>query len=636
MSPARASRNARSRRPARNPGPPAIRSASSVARDGGARGDELGQRHVRGCGGEPSASPRRPPRPSAARHRGRRSAPPAAPRRAGRAGAGRVGMSATAVEPSPGRRSSAQRATSSGRPPPPRGRSPRSRSRTTRPAPAPRGSGSVADAATRSARPAPRRHRARAGPTPSRACPAPRTPARRSHAVGRRDRPATSRPRRGSRPVEPGRDERVGQVRQPRRPGLLPGEPPRAVVARRARSCRGSRHGPAIRRPPRSRRCSRSAPSSTIARNSVAEARPGRRVESTQRPDDVDLHREPERRRAIDRAERHEHLGRLRHPRPEPARRAGHAPVDGGRRRRSPRRRAARTRRRARAPRAARGASASAARRRPSRRLAPSQRASARPAGRPASPRSASSSRRSRVAACFALVTQCVTAADTTAAAPPSRPRRRRRRGTARSSSSVNALDRPLVRVDRRCSRRSAPRTRRSRPAASGPRSVSAATLATLIALQLLPLRRGVNRWTWLISSMLAAGRRRSSRRTGPRRRPATSRRSAARSPSCSSRATARRRSRGWRRTSRAARRGVAKNRTSWGCGLGLTRSPGSRERTSLGSRSRLSISRSALHLRSRPPRRTATTARSPGRPTITIRSRHPTTVAPSPLVGTG
>ena len=34
----------------------------------------------------------------------------------------------------------------------------------------------------------------------------------------------------------------------------------------------------------------------------------------------MDLHREPERRRAIERAERHEHLGRLGHPRPEPAR----------------------------------------------------------------------------------------------------------------------------------------------------------------------------------------------------------------------------------------------------------------------------------------------------------------------------
>ncbi len=33
------------------------------------------------------------------------------------------------------------------------------------------------------------------------------------------------------------------------------------------------------------------------------------------------------------------------------------------------------------------------------------------------------------------------------------------------------------------------------------PSATSRSTLATLIALQLLPFRRGVNRWAWLVSS---------------------------------------------------------------------------------------------------------------------------------------
>ena len=102
------------------------------------------------------------------------------------------------------------------------------------------------------------------------------------------------------RALEPGRHEGVAQVRAARwsrssRRSAATSHPPR-----RRRRCPGSRHGPASHRPPRSRRCSRSAPRWTIARvHPVAErVRHADRVD--QRPDDVDLHREPERRRTID------------------------------------------------------------------------------------------------------------------------------------------------------------------------------------------------------------------------------------------------------------------------------------------------------------------------------------------------
>ena len=122
MSPARASRKARSSRPSRNPGPPAIRSASSVAVTAAFVADELGQREV-GLERRPAvvgsaASQRR------ATSRGR-SAPRGGRRRSGRAGAGSSGRSATAVEPSPGRRSSGPaRDDLAGHPRPPRGRPP--------------------------------------------------------------------------------------------------------------------------------------------------------------------------------------------------------------------------------------------------------------------------------------------------------------------------------------------------------------------------------------------------------------------------------------------------------------------------------------------------------------------------------
>ena len=105
---------------------------------------------------------------------------------------------------------------------------------------------------------------------------------------------------------------------------------------------------------------------------------------------------------------------------------------------------------------------------------------------------------RSMWPACFALAMQ---------RRPPVRggtgfPVRPRRGLGAESAELVvgQILDLALVRVDPRPGGRPG-LERADRPVACGC-SVSVATLATLIALQLLPLRRGVNRWAWLRSSI--------------------------------------------------------------------------------------------------------------------------------------
>ena len=125
-----------------------------------------------------------------------------------------------------------------------------------------------------------RRRTRRAAPAPAdRASPASRRWTSRPGASSRTSRPdaeprmpSASKPSRRSTPgpprstrnrpiarplavVEPGGHEGVGQVRQPGRPGLLPGEPPRAVAGLDRASCPGSRRGPASHHPPRSRRC---------------------------------------------------------------------------------------------------------------------------------------------------------------------------------------------------------------------------------------------------------------------------------------------------------------------------------------------------------------------------------------------
>ena len=98
------------------------------------------------------------------------------------------------------------------------------------------------------------------------------------------------------------RDEGMGQVGQPRRPGLLAGQPPVAVRRRARRRVPGI--APRDGEPPPSSVAAllTSAPSSTIARHEPLARHRGRSAApSRSAPDDVDLHREPERGRAIDR-----------------------------------------------------------------------------------------------------------------------------------------------------------------------------------------------------------------------------------------------------------------------------------------------------------------------------------------------
>ena len=189
MRPARASRNARSSGPSRNPGPPAMRSASSVAVTAAFVAAILVRAKSRQrqrltrvrLAGVPS------PVVSKSTIRAARSAASSRPSRSWT-----LGISATEVEPSPGRRSSAQRRRSPLHPPPPRDTSPRSPSRTRRQVPAPAGparrpaTDDKPSAGTRTPR-------ARAGPTPSRACPGPRTSRARRHRS--RDRPGRRRHR---------------------------------------------------------------------------------------------------------------------------------------------------------------------------------------------------------------------------------------------------------------------------------------------------------------------------------------------------------------------------------------------------------------------------------------------------------
>ena len=314
--------------------------------------------------------------------------------------------------------------------------------------------------------------------------------------VGGRGRPATTRPRPGPCPsmravtkawVRFG--SQVVQVFSPvsRHDAVGLGHGGRArdrAARRRSAALLGRGVVDAARRGRRSRAYTRS-------RSAVRHA-----ADVDQRPDDVDLHREPERRRAIDRAERHQDLGRLRHPGPEPARRGRHdQSVKPGRDDRLGGPRLEGVAEVERAP-AARAASASACVDRRSSVVTFRVRTH-RPDRRPARESSISAaSRRSRVAACLALVTQCVTVlrydgdrrCQSAQAAASARKRA--------VSSSVETARRPLVGVDRR-SFASVRASNAARPAGRiRPSSVSSATFATLIALQLLPLRRGVKRWT--------------------------------------------------------------------------------------------------------------------------------------------
>ena len=124
-------------------------------------------------------------------------------------------------------------------------------------------------------------------------------------------------------PDDAGADEGVGQVRQPGGPGLLPGQPPRAVGGGLGgRPGHGSAGG----------RSAALLGGSVVDQRPVVDDRPEHPIAQArrdagrihQRADDVDLHREAERRRTVDGAERHQHLGRLRHPGTKPPGRFWH------------------------------------------------------------------------------------------------------------------------------------------------------------------------------------------------------------------------------------------------------------------------------------------------------------------------
>ncbi len=232
MSPARASRKARSRRPARNPGPPATRSASSVAFDGRTGGDQLRERDVThlaslvpATGHVQDHDPRGPelgvhatePKLHArdARHGRRAVAGSAVP------GPAHEVRSRAFADPEVRRRD--------------RDPEPGRRRRTTRTERA--HSGGLARLerfAGRSFEDQPPRCRA-AHPE----CLEPREAAN-TGVVETHDEPSDL-----VIDAKAGGDEDMGQVRQPRRPGLLPGEPPRSAVVEGGR-CPG--HGTAGRR----------------------------------------------------------------------------------------------------------------------------------------------------------------------------------------------------------------------------------------------------------------------------------------------------------------------------------------------------------------------------------------------------
>ena len=201
------------------------------------------------------------------------------------------------------------------------------------------------------------------------------------------------------------------------------------------------------------------------AEDALAEAvRHAHRID--ERPDDVDLHREPERRRAIERAERHQHLGRLGHPRPEPAGRGRHdQPMQPRRddRRRRPRLEGVAELERAQALERVRQREA----RSPSRRLPrPRHLLEWPPGARILDQRRQPALARRRL----------LGARDPVRRDAPIRRRSSFPVGPGRlvglEAGELVVAERagwPLIRIDRRCSRRSGPRRPPARPVASGP-----------------------------------------------------------------------------------------------------------------------------------------------------------------------
>jgi hypothetical protein len=109
-------------------------------------------------------------------------------------------------------------------------------------------------------------------------------------------------------PVHARRNEGVGQVREPGRPGLLPGEPPRPVHARhrgraRHRATRGRAATVLGRRVVDQRSLLHDRAKQTVAERLWHVHR------IHERPDDMDLHREPEGGRSVERAQRHQDFG---------------------------------------------------------------------------------------------------------------------------------------------------------------------------------------------------------------------------------------------------------------------------------------------------------------------------------------